>query len=109
MRTLRFIVEDQIIKQDPTCDFTGLIPGTEGYVQAEFIFSKEWMGCTKVASFWSGTGIEYPPEVLQDGKTCMIPAEALKKQYFKVQVIGRRNNFKILTNKVLVNQNGGKS
>lgn len=28
MRTLKFIVEGQAIKQDPNCDFSGLIPGT---------------------------------------------------------------------------------
>ena len=39
MRTLKFIVEGQIIKQDPSCDFTNLVPGTEGYLRAEFSFS----------------------------------------------------------------------
>lgn len=28
MRTLSFIVEGQIIKQNPECDFSNLIPGT---------------------------------------------------------------------------------
>lgn len=108
MRTLKFIVEDQIIKQDPNCDFSGLIPGTEGYLQAEFSFSKEWRGCAKVASFYSNLGKEYEPQLLVDGRTCMIPAEALKGRIFKIKVTGRtRTNYKIVTNKVSVNQNGG--
>ena len=40
MRTLKFIVEGQIIKQDPNCDFSNLVPGTEGYLRAEFSFSR---------------------------------------------------------------------
>lgn len=110
MRTLRFIVNDQIIEQDPKCDFSGLIPGTEGYLQAEFVFSPEWNGCVKVAAFYSSFGKEYPPQVLKDGKTCTIPAEALKKQVFKIQVLGERkgvNYKKLITNKVAVSQNGG--
>lgn len=109
MRTLKFIIDKQIIKQDPVCDFSNLIPGTEGYLQAEFSFSPEWKDCVKVAAFWSPFGREYPPQALKDGKTCMIPAEALNKRDFKVQVIGKKDGFKLSTNKVTVIQNGGAS
>ena len=108
MRTLKFLVDKQIIKQDPSCDFDGLVPGTEGYLQSQFSFSPEWNGCAKVAAFWSVMGKEYPPQLLTDGATCIIPVEALKKQKFAVQVMGRRDDFKIITNKVTVSQNGGK-
>lgn len=106
MRTLKFIVEGQIIRQDPSCDFANLVPGSEGYLQAEFSFSPEWAGCAKVAGFYSAMGKEYEPQILKDGKTCMIPSEALKKQIFKVQVVGRNQNVKFTTNKVAVSQNG---
>ena len=108
MRTLKFIVNDQIISLDPECDFSNLIPGTEGYLQARFIFSPEWNGCAKVAAFYSTMGREIGAQILENGVTCMIPAEVLVKQKFKVQVMGKKNGYKILTNKVLVNQNGGK-
>ena len=39
MRTLKFIVDGQILRQDPTCDFSNIVPGTEGYLIAEFAFS----------------------------------------------------------------------
>ena len=107
-RTLRFIVDNQTIRQDPNCDFSGLVPGTEGYLQAEFKFSREWNGCAKVVGFYSSLGREYPPQILKDGKTCMIPSEALEKEVFKIQVLGKRDNYKIVTNKVAVRQNGGK-
>lgn len=107
MRTLKFIVDDQIIKQDPSCDFSGLVPGTERYLQAEFSFSSEWNGFTKVAAFYSVLGKEYPPQVLIDGKSCIIPAEALERRVFKIRVIGKKGESKIQTNKVEVRQKGG--
>lgn len=107
MRTLRFIVDDQIIRKDPSCDFDNLVPGSEEYLEAEFSFSREWDNCLKVVAFFSSLGVEYPPQVLRDGRTCVIPAEALQKKVFKVQVIGRRDNYRIKTNKEDVVQNGG--
>lgn len=107
MRTLKFIVDGQIIRKDPNCDFTNLIPRTEGYLRAEFSFSLDWNNCVKVASFWSAVGKEYSPQVLKDGKSCIIPAEALEKYAFKVGVIGKGPNLKLTTNKVAVKQDGG--
>jgi len=107
MRTLKFIIDGQIIKQDPTCDFTNLIPGTEGYLQAEFSFSKEWDGCIKVASFKSAMGKEYTPQLLVKGKTCDIPNEALSKKLFRVGIIGKKGDLKLTTNYIDVYQNGG--
>lgn len=109
MRTLKFIVDGQIIKQDPNCDFSGLVPGTQGYLQAEFAFTPEWDGCVKVAGFYAPvTGREYPPQVLKDGKTCMIPAEVLKLRSFKMSVVARCGDSKTMTtNKVTISQNGG--
>ena len=107
LRTLKFVVDKQILEKDPNCDFSGLIPGTEQYLRAEFIFSKEWNDCVKVASFSSNMGTEYPPQVLEDGISCLIPAEALKTQKFKVSVIGKCGDFKLTTNKVTICQNGG--
>lgn len=107
MRTLRFIVNEQIIEQDSNCDFSGLVPGTAGYLQAEFIFSPEWNGCSKVAGFYSQMGKEYPPQVLTDGKTCMIPSEALERNIFKIQVMGKKEGLRLTTNKVEVCQKGG--
>lgn len=108
MRTLRFIVDGQSIKQDPSCDFSGLVPGSEGYLQVAFSFTNEWKGAAKVASFWSMMGYEYPPQALTPEGTCMIPAEALKHKAFKVQVIGKTDISKLTTNRVTVTQDGGK-
>lgn len=109
MRTLKFIVDKQIISEDPNCDFSGLVPGTEGYLQAEFSFSPEWNGCTKVASFYTGTGKECQPQVLKDGKTCTIPTEALKRRAFGIKIHGKKKDFTIVSDKVVIHQNGGKA
>ena len=54
-------------------------------------------------------GKEYEPQMLDDNLTCVIPAEALVRQKFKIQVIGRyRDGTKLKTNKVTVSQDGGK-
>ena len=107
MRTLKFIVNGQDIALDPECDISSLVPGTSGYVQAEFSFSKEWDGCAKVAAFYSNLGREFEPRILKDGKVCEIPIEALEKSIFKVKVLGQKTDFTICTNKAVVYQKGG--
>ena len=108
MRTLKFNVNNQLITKDPNCDFDGLVPGTEEYVRAEFIFSSEWNEYTKVVSFESIMGAEYEPQLLKDGKTCMIPAEALARRSFKLRVMGKKDKSRLTTNKIIVEQNGGR-
>lgn len=108
IRILKFIVDGQIIKQNPNCDFTGLVPGTDGYLAAEFSFSPEWNGAIKVAEFWRGVK-ECPPQLLEDGETCMIPAEALKGKKFALRIIGKSKDApRIATGKIKVRQDGGR-
>ena len=112
MRTLRFIVEDEVIKQDPSCDFSGLFPGRNPYVLAEFVFSSEWENSVKVAAFWSMLDTEYEPQVLHND-SCIIPTEALSRTSFKIQVLGKKdksrfNSTTLSTNKLTVRQTGGK-
>lgn len=106
MRKLKFIVDSQTITADPSCDFEGLVPGTDGYLQAEFTFSSEWNNCVKVASFYSALGKEYEPQILEDGKTCVIPKEALAKRVFKIRITGRNKESTIVTNKLAIRQEG---
>ena len=107
MRVLRFIVDGEKIYQDPLCDFGGLFPGRNYDVQAEFTFSSDWDNKTKVAAFWSIIGAEYEPQVLQDN-TCMIPPEALDRSAFKIQVLGKKGNSNISTNKLVILQTGAR-
>ena len=107
MRTLRFIVDGQTIKQDPTCDFSGLFLNKDSDVCAEFIFSSEWNDKIKVAAFWSMLDREYEPQAL-DNNTCIIPVEAFTRASFKIQVLGIRGRERLTTNKLVVLQTGGK-
>lgn len=101
MRILKFAVNQQNIKKDG--DFSGLVPGTKGYLFAEFHFSSDWSGCRIAASFFSNNG-EYPVQVT--GNRCEIPEEVLKGSRFLVQLTGIKNGFKIKTNKLLIRQEG---
>lgn len=103
MRTLKFNIEGQNITPAPDCDFSGIVPGTEGYLEASFSFSGEWNGCGMIAIF-TKLGEEYPVK-LEDGK-CIIPAEALTFKRFKVEVVGVRPGYRIRTGKAVVEQNG---
>lgn len=106
IRTLRFIVDGNTIKPDPSCDFTGLFPGREDSIKAEFIFSSDWDRTTKVAGFFSIMGREYEPQIIEDG-ACMIPTEAIKYTAFKIRVFGKKGYFNISTNECIVRQSGG--
>jgi len=107
MRVLSFIVDKQIIKPDPECDFSGLVRGTSGYLKAKFSFSPEWKSAVKVVGFFNNAGQEYEPQVLKDGKTCIIPAEALKNRVFKLHVLGKRGKLIMTTDPIRVIQDGG--
>lgn len=108
MKTLKFKVEGQTITLDPECNAEKLVPGSEGYVLAEFEFSKEWNNYAKVAAFYSNLGREFEPQILKEGKLCVIPSEALKLSIFKVKIFGKKDDT-ICTNKVIVHQKGGKT
>lgn len=108
MRVLKFIVDNRGLRKDPTCNFTSTISGDKNSrVRAEFAFSPEWESTSvRVAGFWS-KGIEYPPQVLIDGKTCMIPTEVLSTNTFELQILGKKNTATMKTNKLQVRLNGG--
>lgn len=110
MRTLKFIVNRQVLTPDPNCDFSGLVPGTSGYIQAEFSFSSDWDNRKKVVGFWNITEErEYEPQKLEND-ICMIPVEALAKRRFRMQVFGRQDAYGVVTtNKITITQNGGKT
>lgn len=105
MRTLRFIVDAQKISPDPSCDFTGIVPGTAGYLKAHFSFSSEWRGLAKVAEFRRYDIDEAVPAKIINGK-CEIPAETLRGKKWYVNVVGKRGNIRITTDRAEVKQEG---
>ncbi len=107
MRVLKFIVNGKTLTIDPSSDFTGLFPGTNSDVHAEFSFSPEWGNRVKVAAFWSILNNEYPPQLLNEENLCKIPVEALNKPSFKVGILGKHRGTNFKTNTVTVHQRGG--
>lgn len=101
MRTLKFIIQAQSITKDPTCDFTNIVSGTQGYLQAEFSTSKEWAGC-RMAAVFSCLGKEYAQPII-NGK-CEIPADALTWDSFGVRLVGEKKGYRITTNEIKVKQ-----
>lgn len=103
MRSLIFFAMGQNLQKEPTCDFTGLVRGSKGYLQACFSFDAEWNGCGKVAVF-TRLGKKYAVKLSAD--TCMIPEEALSYSRLHVHVIGVRDGFRIQTNDIEIEQEG---
>lgn len=101
MRELQFLIRQQNIRKNPGCDFSGLVSGTEGYLQARFLCSEEWNGCAVAAVFSSVDGTEAVPVV--NGE-CAVPKKILKKKRWWVYVVGVKDNYRITTNKVEVMQ-----
>lgn len=105
MRPLMFLVLGQQIRQDPECDFSGIFPGTEGYLKARFSFSSEWAGMVKVAEFRRHTSSEPVSVPIRHGE-CMVPAEVTGCKEWCVKVVGKRGSVKIPTDYCKVRQEG---
>jgi hypothetical protein len=103
MRTLVYRVAGQ--RLIPIGDHTGLMAGSKGYLQAKFEFNDDWIGCMKVASFYSND--EEYAEPLDENNSCMIPPESITKSVFEVRVEGRKPNYRIITNIIREKQSGG--
>lgn len=101
MRVLDFIAGGQSLKRDPLCDFSGIVAGSRGYLQARFRFTKDWAGCKKVAVF-ACKGVEYPVG-LKDNM-CTIPEEALAGSSVQVYIVGQRGDYRITTDKTAFSQ-----
>lgn len=101
MRTLRFIVNEQNLSKDSSCDFTNIISGTRGYLEAEFVFNESWNMFGKVAVF--GALLQEYPVIIKNGK-CEIPYQVLGGEKFSVYVVGSKDGKRITTDSVIVNQ-----
>lgn len=108
MRILEFTVNKQRLMRTPTCDFSGLVAGSVGYLKAKFNFSPEWDGCKKAANFIlkDESGKLECGALLNRDDTCVIPTEALVGSEFWVTVKGVKDGgrFQIETGEIRVKQ-----
>lgn len=104
MRTLKFAVNAQKITPDPNCDFSGIVPGTAGYLKSHFTFSSEWAGMVKVAEFRNYLYDEPVVPVPIINNECMVPSEVTGGKAWYIKVIGKRGNMIIPTENCRVRQ-----
>lgn len=104
MRFLKFKVDGQRIRKDPSCNFSGLVSGTKGYLGAEFTFSKEWDDLAKAAVFKTGDLTNYVPIV---NNFCSIPDEIAVGSRIEVSVVGKNTQTMLTTNAFVFRQAKG--
>lgn len=103
MRTLKFAVNAQKISPDPNCDFSGIVPGTAGYLKAHFSFSPEWSGMAKVAEFRKYTCDSPIPVPIIRGE-CIVPKEVTGGKVWHVKIVGKKGDMILTTGKCKVDQ-----
>lgn len=96
MRTLKFIVNKQRMRKDSKTDFANIVAGTIGYLEAEFETTNDWNGCSIVAYFSGNEREEYMPVI--NGR-CMVPENVLGGPAFTVQLIGTKDNYRVVSTK----------
>lgn len=101
MRTLNFSVHNQCLSKQG--DFSNIVSGSQGYLKCTFSFCSEWDGLLKVAEF---RVYESDDPILEKiiSNSCMVPAEVTKKKQWYVNVIGKKGEKKITTNKERIKQ-----
>ena len=104
MRRLDFTVEGQKLSKEG--DFSHIVKGSKGYLKCNFLLrDNDWATC-KIAVAFSVGSTEIAVR-LEPDRTCVIPDEITDKRCFKVQLIGlSESGTKILTNKVIIEQEG---
>lgn len=105
MRVLEFDVSGQSLSKSKDCDFSGIVPGSGGYLKAHFTFSNDWSGAVKVAEFRTYSSTE-PVSVPIIGNECMVPSEVTAGKAWYIKVIGKKGDVIIPTENCRVRQEG---
>lgn len=105
MRILEFEINGQNISKSKNCDFSGIVPGTSGYLKASLSFSSEWSGMVKVAEFRKYV-CDDPVSVAIINNECMVPTEVTGGKAWYIKVIGKRRDVIIPTKNCRVRQEG---
>lgn len=104
MRTLQFSVSGQTLTKNG--DFSKIVRGSKSYLKCYFVFEgDDWKNHKVAAVFENSNGDEYPVAVNYDG-TCEVPNEITDSKYFKLKLVGSKNEIRITTNKILISQEG---
>ena len=103
MRELNFTVDKQ--KLSKVGNFYNIVKGSKGFLKCRFNFEgTDWMNHKAIAVFESNG--EESAVWLNSDMTCMVPDEVTDGSYFKIKMIGVNDKRRILTNKILISQEG---
>ena len=91
---IKFTVQNKVLER---LDDVPLVEGTMNYLYASFDFSADWYGMPKTAVFTHGADVE---QVVLTDDRCLIPANIIKPESFKVTVYSGN---KVITNDFEVN------
>ena len=105
MRVLKFDVNGQNLSKSKNCDFSGIVPGSDGYLKARFTFSNDWYGMVKVAEFRTYASSEPVPVPIINNE-CMVPSEVTGGDKWYVKAIGKKGDVIIPTGNCRVRQEG---
>lgn len=101
MRTLNFNIEKQTLEKSG--DFSHIVSGSSGYLKCQFSFCKEWDGLFKIAEFRKYLDSKvYPVQIYMN--FCYVPEEVLDGSRWYIDVVGKKGEKQIKTNKVMVRQ-----
>lgn len=104
MRDLQFTVDEQTLSASG--DILNIVRGSKGYLRCRFAFCQDsWKRCNVVVVFESESNTEYAVPLNRDG-VCDVPDEVTDGKHFKIRLIGVRGDYRITTNKILINQGG---
>ena len=103
MRILDFAINGQNLRRKG--DFSGIVRGSKNYLRCRFNFEgSDWNGCKVAALFESNETVF--PTTIDSNRTCTIPDEITDLSTFKIKIIGRKDNYQIVTNNLIICQEG---
>lgn len=103
MRELKFSINGQ--KLSKAGDMSHIIRGSKGYLNCSFTFeSEDWIGY-KVAAVFELQDEEYAIPVNSSGE-CLVPDEVTDSSYFKLRLVGKKNDSVLTTSRILISQEG---
>lgn len=89
MRTLKFIVDGQILYKDKNCSFINIVKGSHNYLFLHFNFiGEEWTQYDKAVEFETKTSHKI---VNFYGHTVGIPDEITSERIITIRLIGYKN------------------
>lgn len=104
MRDLVFDINGQVLSKSPTCDFSGIVRGSRGYLRCKFNFSNDWNGYDKAIEFQTKDDNEF---FLMNGNTIFVPDKIANSWYFKIKLYAVESKSPVFpTNTVMVKQRG---